>query len=460
MQPKTIIMSIAALAAANFPQPSSAAGVFPGIQGLDGAAYVVFRLSLKARELDALRDKASEVSKKIGSLATDGSLPTNDEGVRLLQQFLDELRQTNAALKKVQEDVNGILAWIDTQKTTVQSAKADIANLKRVAASNYVQFQWQTTDPDSNQTRNNGFQVRRFMFGQTNRIDDKTSMRLSFDVATGTNRLAAELKDAILVYDVVPPSQPMATVVSAGQQPMPLGYELERSSSKREFPEFAIYNTTLFNGERDRGVMIRRGIGHGIFLHAGAWNGLTVNDPQQNAIGFRDIDNKVAGTFGIRAVGDRYEVGISTLQGRRSGFVPVVNPAQVVPETQRSLVYLDASYSGLAIDALSVRGEVMFGKDRPPTGGINNPTYRRQTDVLGWQTQLNYALNRADSLHVRFQYFDPDTTGSVGDSQSSWGYAFTHWFNPGVKVTLSYETFGETPSQRNNVVTIRTQFKL
>jgi hypothetical protein len=334
-----------------------------------------------------------------------------------------------------------------------------------VTQANYVQFQWQDTQSDNAVAtpRNDGFQMRRFRISQTNKLDDNFSAKLSFDVATGADRMAAQLKDAMLIYDVEPSVEDVGFQIVAGQQPLPLGYELERSSGEREFPERTVYNQRLFNGERDRGINMKYGIGKGVFVQAGAWNGLTVTDPQLAGVNtFRDIDNKVAFTAGVRAYGKHYDVGLSALKGTRPGFTPSGGGA-VVPDTNRDIFVIDATYVGFLTEALSLRGEYMTGKDRDPIGGTTNPTYRQQTNVRGWQAQANYALNANNILSFRYQFYDPDTSNvaTTNNNIGVWGMSYIHFFNPGFKITVSYENPNEQGTHRNDSVwTIRTQFRL
>ncbi|MBA3725286.1 MAG: hypothetical protein H0W86_02265 [Armatimonadetes bacterium] len=421
---------------------------------------VASTLKGKMTELKELKDKASMVTQKIGTLAAEGKLPTSDEGIKVLQDLVDQLKQTNEALKKVQEDVEGILGWIEGQNENLPIMQADIAALKKIKMSFYTQFQWQDTDSeDGASKRNDGFQLRRFRVGATYTHDDRTSAKATFDVSTGSNRTAAELKDAFVTYAINPTITEVGTEVQFGQQPLPLGFELERSSSEREMPERALYNRRLFAGERDRGVMVRHGLGAGWQAQIGMWNGLTVTDPQ--ASGFRDIDNKVAFTVGAKKEADNHEFGISALFGNRPSFT--ADNGVEVTQADRALVFIHGSYIGLFTEALTARAEVMFGKDRDPLGGIADPKFDQETDVLGWQAQLTYNLNPTNQLTVRYDSYDPDTDDVTGSNNriDTWGVSYAHWFNPAFKLSLTYESPSEQGTEkRDNVWTLRSQFKL
>lgn len=424
-------------------------------------AQTLQRLSSKMMELADLKAKSSLLTQRISEATADALALKGAEATEVLKALLQELAQVNQQLQKLQGEVEGILAWIDTQKKGLPQMQSDIAKMKKPGISNYVQFQWSDTQQQSGRTTNDGFQVRRIRLGQKNKLDDKTSIKVSFDLATGSNRVAAELRDALLIYDLEPAGTSSVRQFILGQQPLPLGYEIERSSSDREFPERALYNTTLFAGERDRGVQYRQGIGPKTFVHIALWQGMTVSDPQQSADGFRDADNTLAYSAGFRHQDGRYEVGAAYFHGQRSGFTPTIDPLNPVPAVDRNLVYLDGTVSNFLAPDLSLRGELMFGEDRPPVGGKTDPVYRRQTDVLGYQLQLSYKANARSQFHLRYQRFDPDTTSSPDDAVQGFGFGYTYWVHPGAKVTISYEVFDEEGTEiRNNVWTIRSQFKL
>lgn len=450
--------------AAILPSKAIGAVLTQGMKDKDAKQKAAKVLAEKMKEMRELRSEASAVSEKIAGLKLDSATVKSDEGIAAMKALTQELQQVNDRLKKLEEQMEEVLGWIaDQSQENIPVMQNDIANLKKAGITNYVQFQWSNTDEDTGQTTNDGLQLRRFRIGQKNKLDDKTSTKLSFDVATGSSRLAAELKDAQLIYDFKPSDTEFGGQVIAGQQPLPLGYELERSSSEREFPERARYNTTLFAGERDRGLLLKYGLGPGIIGHFGIWQGMTVTDPQQSADGFRDADNKIGWTAGIRAEGHNFDIGISTFQAERPRFTETNdgNGNDVIPAVKRSMFYLDGTY--LLSPQVTLRGELMWGQDRPPTGGKTNPIFESATDVLGWQAQITFNATKRNQFHARYQFFDPDTRSSAAPANSvkGWGLGYTYWMNSHAKLTLSYEMFDEQGAEiRNNVWTLRYQFKL
>lgn len=394
MRTRTIWLAMASLGILT----SAAAGSFPtAAVGMGiSASQNPDQVKAKLDEIKALKDRAATVTKKIGELAATGNLPDSKEGIDTLKELVDELRATNTALTKVQQDGEAMRKFMEDQKKTNDAVKKDVGDLKKIKPSFYTQFQWQDQQTGGSSLRNDGFTVRRSRFGLTYSPIESTSAKLSVDMSTGGERVAAELKDLIITHKFSP-----ATLAAAGQQPIPLGYEIERSSSSREMPERSLYNRRLFSGERDRGVQVRHNVGSGWLAHAGIWSGLTVGDPQQS--GYRDQDMKLGFTVGARTEMPNYAYGISAFFGSRPGIGKEGGGAA---ETDRFLVYLDGMYA--ITEKLTARAEVMGGKDRDPLGG-ETPTFAGETNVLGYHVQLSYHATPTSQFTVKYENYDPDT---------------------------------------------------
>lgn len=444
-------------------------------------------IDAKSKEMTELRNRANSVTGKIADVAKSGRV-TNDESVKALQDMIQELQKINEQLKKMQEEIDDIKGWIEGQTEGLPVLVGDVEQLKRATWGNYVQFQFQDTEEGPNslggsrRTNNDGFALRRVRLSTTNRIDPRTQAKISFDVSSGGQRQTAELKDAQLQYDIVPSESRVGIQLLAGQQTIPLGYELERSSSERELPERSLYNRTLFNGERSRGLYVKYGLSANSFAHLGVWNSLTVNDPQQtDANRFGNlVGTKLAFHGGLRFTGANYDFGVTGFFGERASTSArtttvwtdsnnngAIDQGEVrntnIPGTLRNdrrFIYLDGTYVGLIVPELTLRGEIMFGKDRIPTlsGGV--PTALAESNMRGYQLQATYNFNYRNALTARYEEFDPNTnTGS--NTASAFGLGYSYYINPGVKLTLAHEWNREQPfNSKNNVWTIRVQYRL
>lgn len=454
-------------------------------QKLDAKAQQTLDL-LNARQKEAkeLSSKATEVTVNIGKLAASGKLPNDDEAMKLMKQMVDELQGINARLKKIDEEIDGIKGWISGKDKTLPTLTKDVSDLKSTKVGGYVQFQYRDTDQRGGQT--DSFRVRRAEMSIAHKLDSKTSLKVAFDIASngfGTPNMPTDtsttLKDAVLTYTPTP-----TLALNAGQIKMPLGYELERSSSEREFPEYALYNQFLFSGERGRGVNAVQKLGTNAMVEAGVWNALTYNDPEQRSFQGSQA-NRLGMSAGIKFYGKNYQFGVTGFAAERpavqAGWNGGTQTKVNAPTIDRQFLFLDGSYTGLFLPGLFVRGEAMIGKDRLPlspnstssgasNSGISDPNDVRlkQKDMAGFHAILGYNFNWRNTLLFKYEQFDPNLDLG-GDFMRGYGAAYSYLINPNAKITLSHEIFEDasrlavgSPARtqtRYGVTTLRVQFK-
>lgn len=375
------------------------------------------------------------------------------EDLSSTESILQRLEDIEARLEEMQEAIRDIQGWIEGQTESLMVMANDITEMKRFRAGNYVQFQYRDTNEPGGSP--DAFSLRRFRISQTNIVDPRTSMRLSFDVATGTDTLQAQLRDAQLIYDIEPTDVKVGVQLLLGQQPLPLGYELERSSSEREFPERTYANRTMFNGERGRGLYLRYGIGMNSLIHLGVWDALTFNDPEQRGRA-PGVGSRLGVSAGFRFYSTTYDFGISYFAAKRPAFTA---SNQTSPEVDRRFLFLDGSYIGLLVPNLFVRAEAMFGKDRVPSTAADPK--RTAKDMLAWHVVLGYNLSPRNQIALRYEQFDADRD-TAGNAVHGHGAAYIYYINPGARATAAYEVFfdpARTPN-RYHVATLRLQFRM
>jgi len=134
-----------------------------------------------------------------------------------------------------------------------------------------------------------------------------------------------------------------------------------------------------------------------------------------------------------------------------------------VRSVDREFIFVDATVLDALVSGLTLRGELMLGKDRVPTtrtvSGVAIPRFTRATNILGYQIQGTYRLNYRNFLTVRYDVFDPDT-GRRNDSTRTWGFAYSYFINPSVRLTAAYENPNEEgPEVRNAQWTVRLQYR-
>ena len=430
----------------------------------ENKAKVSKAMGPKLVEVTKLRDRASTVTTKIGELASSGKLATNDETVATLKSLVQELTQINEQLKKMQEEIEDIKGWIEGQNEGLPVLAADVDQLKRFKNGSYMQFQFTDAQNNAGTPRpNDGFNMRRTRFSHTGTIDARTSYKMAVDFGAGTQRLAAELKDAIIMYDIEPSTDKVGIQLLAGQQPLPLGYELERSSTEREFPERTQYNQRMMAGERGRGLYVKYGVSQNAYVHAGVWNSLTYADPQQTEANvFRNLSGtRMAATAGVKFATEHYELGLSGFFGYRNEitFTPTGGTAVTTDAGARRFIYVDGAW--IINPQWTIRGEMMMGHDRVPQfsgSGSSRKTQQSFTNLRGNHLQVSYSPNYRNTISARAEFFDPNTKND--DNVFGYGLAWSYMVNPGMKLTFAHEVFREQGfDTTNNQTTIRLQVK-
>ena len=414
-------------------------------------------IAKKQAMIDEISAKVKRVTEALTTLAKDGKVTKTDEGVAVMKELLKELQDLNGKVDQLRGDVDEIKGWIEGQNESLPIMENDIAQLKKFKPSFYVQMQYR----DSDQVDRNGNFVgahqaalRRFRMGGTYVIDDKTEVKATFDGSAGTDTRGFELKDAILTYKIIPAEDRVGMELLAGQMALPLGYELERSSSEREFPERATYNRRMMNGERLRGAYLRYGLGPNLWVWAGATGSLTVSDAEQGTRGSMPF-GRAAASGGLRYDTNNMSIGVANFQGERPSLTGnTANSAEVY----RNYWYFDASLHSFLVPGLDLRGEVMLANDRVPNASANATAVG--VEMSGWQAQALYNLNERNQVFYRTSMFDPNkATGN--NAVNEYGLGYRYYINPGASLTFTYEWFKDPAGldKTYNVATLRYMFK-
>jgi hypothetical protein len=421
--------------------------------------------------------KATEITVSIGKLAASGKLPQDQEATKLMKSMVETLEGIHDRLKEIDEEIEGIKGWIKGQDEKLPKIEKDVSDLKKTKISGYTQFQYRDNDQVGGAT--DAFAFRRIRLGLAHALDTRTRLKVTMDLAQNaggvSNNTAVTLKDAILTYDIEPTLNALV-----GQMTAPLGYELERSSSDREFPERSQYNRVMFEGERLRGLNFKKSVGEGFGLQAGLWNALSANDPETRDV-TGSTGNKLGVTAGVRYAKDKFDAGLSGFWSsrapRQAGYNGGTQTRVFSEEIEdRRFYYADLGYTGLFLPGLFVRAEGMLGFDRVPlsvngtsTGsansGVSDPNDRRLSgrDMAGYHLLLGYSIDARNVLALRYEQFDPDLDRG-GNLFSGYGASYVYNLNKGVRFTLAHEIFEDRAraslgDQRYGVTTIRVQFK-
>lgn len=428
----------------------------------------------KSELITSLSSEARKVTIAIGELAVKG-VGAQDGTVELMQDLVDQLRRINDRLDKLSEDIEALKGWVEGQNEALPIMAFDIGDLKRSKNPTYLQFQFRNANGrgsglSAGRGKQHAWVFRRIRIGSQLTVDPKTRIKLSFDGSTGSGNTAFELRDAVLEYDIVASEDKVGTMVTGGQQALPLGYELQRSSSEREFPERATYNRIMFDGERNRGVNITHGLDKHSHVTLGVGSSLTFNDGEQRGTGSTPGGRSaIYGAY--RTYGTNYDFGISHFTGERPALITGSGAGAVTHrEFTRSFTYIDGTLVNVLGTPLILRAEGMQGHDRRPldrTATSNLPTSpRNPADISGYQFQLGYNLSPRNQIFARYAVTDFNTD-TDGNAVREYGLVYRYFINPGATITFAHEIFedaGATNAVGRNdrkyqVSTLRWQYR-
>jgi len=146
--------------------------------------------------------------------------------------------------------LEGKVSALDERTTTLET---DVAKLKQLKISGYVQPQWQWTDIDTNGAPNAGDQTknRNFFTIRRGRVKfQHTTDNVYYTLYPDITENGVILKEAYAGWKAVKD----LLDISMGAMNRPFGYEIAYSSSAREVTERSLAENRLFNGERDLGL--------------------------------------------------------------------------------------------------------------------------------------------------------------------------------------------------------------
>lgn len=328
------------------------------------------------------------------------------------------------------------------------ASKPLVGDIDKIKFNNYFQFQFR--DSDQAGKTQHSFEVRRARLGMSMDINERASVRASYDVAGGTARSSGELKDIVLTYK---PGQEGLSIIG-GQFPLPLGYESATSNNALEFPERVTVNRTLFNDERIRGVMVQQKLDGGATVYGGVANSLTTKDKEQDGLA-PGTGGQLAAFAGVKFSVDKMQFGLGYFAGKRPEFVGTVETS---PEIDRKFFIADAQINDILTPGLYAKAEMLIGEDRLPstTGDLGGVA----ANMNGYHTVLGYKVSALSDVFTRFSVFDPDED-TDGDAIKEYGIGWRYSLGAGANMTISHEIF-EDASVANSpyqVCTVRVQFK-
>jgi hypothetical protein len=357
---------------------------------------------------------------------------------------------TSTASASSEQDVQGRL---DGMVEQVQTLVADVDKLKKFKFSGYVQARWETAENQSDTVRVSGSPPTITPANQARFYIRRGRLKLTYDssplsqavvyIDGGTDRTIRLLEAYVTLLD--PWTVLHQHALTVGQFNVPFGYEIERSSSVREFPERSRAENVLFPGERDRGVKLVNAWTPQFETAVSVLNGGGVNHPDfpnTDPTSRKDLTGRARFSQGT------IDGAISYYLGRN--IVPLTGPDVELDKTRLgfdSQLYYELPTLGGG----SLKGEAYIGKntnaDSVAALTITSATAPvRQlrpgadigTDFSGWYAMAVQNLGDKLQAAARWESFDPNT--DVDHDQFERLSLALHWFYDGfTRITASYD---------------------
>lgn len=319
-------------------------------------------------------------------------------------------------------------------------------------ATGFLQAQYANSDAENGP--NDAFRIRRARLNGNYLADTKAMGRASVEFGSGVNQTTAQIRDAFIQYRPNTFLNFNGPVFTIGQMNTPLGYDISLPSWARTWPERSQYEQTLFSGERSRGALAQFGsIDNYVYL--GAFNSLTVNDPEQ-ADRPAGQGDKVGPLGGFRFQRGDINGGASAFFTRRPSYTSGSTTSR---EGAREFIYTDLRYAPLT-SPWDIRGEVMFGRDRLPSAAASATS--RSQPLFGAHIQVDHAINSKDIFMLRFETFDRNRDEG-GQRLDMAGFGWVHDATQNLRLTGTLEFYRDArrPSGQEDyaTLTLRAQIR-
>ena len=408
-------------------------------------------------EIEALKTRLSDLENKLNEILS--AQPLN-VGVGQ-QEDIESLKSDMQQIKDILTEPEG----------AIQTTISDVSKLKKIKVSGYIQGRFEAYEKvageknkGDNKTSDNRFYLRRARFKITGQPTDKTLGLVQLDIS-GYDRSKVESKDVYLEYHPWSIGVKAPFFVRVGQQSVPFGYIIERSSSAREVPERAkvFAGTTvglpgypsfngLFPGERDKGIALLNTDGSKVEWAVAILNGTGTKAGDAGKAflesGGKFEDNNTGKAFVGRVrypILENLNVGVSAYSGSQA--VRVVSNAPSAVNVSQTRYGADFQ---LYLSGASLKGEYVTGKEPYYSNTSTTPNGKsgKNRTVSGWYLMGVKNLGVKNQLVAQYDVLDDEAMASTFGKLSSWNLGVIHFLDDATKVKLFYEINKE---ERNSV---------
>ncbi len=362
--------------------------------------------------------------------------------------------QSSADSSLTPQEINDRLAGISENFNTLNN---DVAVLKWLKVSGYLQARYEYNDTSkSTDTLIKGVATNR---NANNLYIRRGRIKFSFQPAPSSkyviyfdaSKNSVSLKEAYL--ELFHQYGRHNFTLTAGQFNVPFGYEIEYSSSKRDFPERSLAENKLFPGERDRGINLTFTAAKYLQLNAGLIQGNGIDGPWNTPLKNKDVIARAKGKFGIIDVGmsaykgHTYVASVATVPGSSVWYdangnsqIDVGEVTTTAPKTGTAGTTWDKDRYGLdaqayldlfPIGSTGLRGEFYKARDY-------NKDIKKVAHEQGWYFWLSQSLGKKFGASARYDFWDPNTE-AANNATGTWSFATNYFYDGNMRITAAYD---------------------
>lgn len=381
-------------------------------------------------------------------------------------------------VEAVESEVEGIKEPLSTLLT-------DVTGLKKIKLTGYMQARYDYSDRSrsalDNESKNsaissfgNNFYVRRARLKVTYEPAPLTS-KYVFYLNFGRSGFPTVLEAYAQLYKKIKSDGTMVADLTFGQFNIPFGYEIEYSSSKRDFGERSLAENALFPGERDRGANLNFdfmtnpvSVKVNVAMLQGRGISGTGSTDWQDFTKPKDAIGRIRLNWKNYYIGASYYTGevyvepvafsSTWLDNNRNGVVDSGEVAYVsakssnIFEKVRRGIDAQAYFDLIPAGGTAIRAEYFQGF------GVGTADSR----FLGYYVWLSQQLTTKFGFAYRFDSWDPNTNKD-GDRVNQHSMVFHHYWDSNTRLSLEYiipkdEIFNGSKDKKDNTIRVQSLF--
>lgn len=391
------------------------------------------------------------------------AVPLRAQTANEVNARLKEVEAKLTELSKLKDELESLKEAMKSQAEAQATTSNDLAILQRFRFNGYVQARYTS---DSSISPHDNLHIRRARLDFRYKLSSLSSVRAQMDV--GQQNFV--MKDAYLDYTFPGKLSRNGVTFTIGQHKWPFGYENQQSSGDREFPERTLVNRQVLPDERDIGVKLAGFFGPptipsqqtnwqlGLYNGTGTSRGLGGGDRTSTKDLVGSLQHPITKSWDARVSGylgaQRDEVVQSNRRKLRLGF-----------DTQyyfgdNALKF--EGYAGRGVEGATAAGPLAF--TFTGQSGVQTIATRRRYTItpdpfVGYWAQYSRNLNQRTSVHLKFDYFDPNKN-AARDATTTYGLAMHHWIDDATRFRLAWVTPQEQGARvRNNALIAEFMYK-